>query len=653
MGRPHTEGTAGSARITHRQRFWVSALLTAALAFGLAASIQTVAQTWRWYAPAALQYRAYDWGMTRFALRHGAQQELPVVVAVITEGTAGVLQGTPNFAPSVVPGPTLDFESSGRLFHARALDNLTRAGARVVAFDLVFDAGRPNVDPYFAAAIRRHGRVILGAADEGSLTGLRTQQLLLPNSLLHDAAAAIGIANLTTDAADRCVRDVQWTRLGIDPDTADDRWYPALGIAAAALYAGREPGDAAREIQERETFLGRSIAWHDRAARTSYLSYFGPQGQPAGPGSVIPFEDLIRYGADPRCDYVAAAVKGKIVLVGDSNPLSSDWHPTPVVVGGSGSQHRNIPGVEIHAHIAQTVLSGNYLRLAPWLPMLLLLLAVCTGGTLLGRWLSPAPYALIVGLTVAALWAGSVRLLETRAVFLEPASATIGLALVFLMETQRRRWVIRRLSPHFGTKLLNGLPQTEWPLLAGEVETITVLYTDLEGSTAIAERLSGRELSRLMREYFDVMLPVVERHGGTLDKLTGDGLLAYFGWPLRKPYAADRAVRCAVEIQSALEEWQRRPERSEAPRFRTRIGIHTGEVTIDRIGKGDRAQLAVTGDVMNLASRLEGMNKELGTTILISEATRDAACPIVPMSFRGDLAVRGREAPVRVYSVDP
>ncbi|HTE18783.1 MAG TPA: adenylate/guanylate cyclase domain-containing protein, partial [Armatimonadota bacterium] len=114
-----------------------------------------------------------------------------------------------------------------------------------------------------------------------------------------------------------------------------------------------------------------------------------------------------------------------------------------------------------------------------------------------------------------------------------------------------------------------------------------------------------------------------------------------------------RAIRCALEMQTALEEWKRLPENDALPPLRTRVGIHTGEATIGEIGSGTRAEFTVIGDVVNVAARLEGMNKEFGSTILISDATRAAAGEIVPMIPQGMATVRGRKEPMPVYSIDP
>jgi adenylate cyclase len=619
------------------------------------------------------QGNAYNQGMTRLAHRRAASGEgLPVAVIPIREQTRDVFAEP---VPAVVPGVSapLTFRRAERAFHARVLRNLRRLGARTIVFDLVFDEDDP-MDPHFARAIGERRDVVLAAMNvQRVLRGGEVEQtanLQYPAPPLLEAAAGIGVVNVALDR-DRAIRRFRWSFPGWDPVTLEDTQIPALGVAAAALHTGVEPGKALTgEFFPRGTFLGKPVSWMEErgpggTARVSYISFFGPTGAPAGPNSVVPYEDVFRaFDAEtPAADRerLKGLLKGKLVIVGNETDLAQDWHEVPVI---SPSEYlddaQQMPGMEIQAAVAQTALSGRYVQVAPETARLLLVLGTCLLVALVGRLINPWPFLFLSGAGLVGLVGGSIWLLEAKSLWLEPVTAGVGLLAAFAGETtvmffgerRDRLYVRKQLSRHVGPGVAETLAEGEWPDFGGETREITMLFSDLQGFTSLSERMSSQEICSLLNRYFGVVFPIVFKYGGTIDKLMGDGMMAYFGWPQQDADHAARAVRCAVEIQAALAEWQQSPEMRDAPPLRTRIGIHTGEATVGQIGFGERREFTVIGDVVNVASRLEGMNKEFGTAILISGSTLTAAGELAPTVYRGDVAVRGRREPTRVYSVE-
>ena len=163
--------------------------------------------------------------------------------------------------------------------------------------------------------------------------------------------------------------------------------------------------------------------------------------------------------------------------------------------------------------------------------------------------------------------------------------------------------------------------------------------------------MAAEEVAARLNEYFEAMTTAIFAHRGMVNDFVGDGIIAFFGAPLADPEHALNAVRSAAEMDRALAGLNARWGASGLPELRMGIGIHTGQVFVGNIGGAARVKYTVVGDPVNLASRVEGLNKELGTTILITDETRVAAGDTVDVKDRGLMAVKGRVQPVHVYEL--
>ncbi len=185
---------------------------------------------------------------------------------------------------------------------------------------------------------------------------------------------------------------------------------------------------------------------------------------------------------------------------------------------------------------------------------------------------------------------------------------------------------------------------------ATEEREITILFSDIRGFTAVSERLTTAEVVALLNEVHGVMVDVLFRHGGTLDKFIGDGMMAWFGAPLAMEDHATRAVRCALEMQLAIERMNtRRIDRGDAP-VKLGIGLHTGPAIVGDIGAEHRKEYTAVGDAVNLASRIEGLTKDHSRPILASAATRAAAAPDIVWTAMPEVAVRGKAKMIATFA---
>lgn len=186
-------------------------------------------------------------------------------------------------------------------------------------------------------------------------------------------------------------------------------------------------------------------------------------------------------------------------------------------------------------------------------------------------------------------------------------------------EQVRRERLGRYFSPQVAVEIergRSGLSDSQWC-------EVTVLFSDLRDFTTLSEKLDTQEIVRLLNEYFEEMVHLVFSHGGTLDKYIGDGMMAYFGAPLAHPHHAERAVRCALAMRTALEGINQRRLAEGKPGLRMGVGLHTGMAVVGSIGAPHRREYTAIGDTVNLAARIEQLTKHHGEDILLSSDTRD------------------------------
>lgn len=187
--------------------------------------------------------------------------------------------------------------------------------------------------------------------------------------------------------------------------------------------------------------------------------------------------------------------------------------------------------------------------------------------------------------------------------------------------------------------------------IGGRTETLTILFTDIAGFTNISEAMSPEALTNHMAEYFQAMIDTLHRHGATVDKMVGDAIVAFWGAPTPIPDQADKAVYAVLETVSRLEnlndEWRARG----LPALPTRFGLSTGPVVVGNIGARTRLAYTVLGDIVNLASRLEGLNKVYGTTFLVDANTRDACSSQFAWRHLDRIIVVGRTEPTDIFQV--
>lgn len=217
-------------------------------------------------------------------------------------------------------------------------------------------------------------------------------------------------------------------------------------------------------------------------------------------------------------------------------------------------------------------------------------------------------------------------------------------------EEQTRR---ERLGRYFSPQVAEALADVGRVPGEGRSHEVSVLFADIRDFTARAEGLTSDAVVALLNDFHARMVDCVFRHGGTLDKYLGDGLMAYFGAPVEQADHAERAVRCAVDMQAALNDMNRDLDRRGMKPLVMGVGVHTGPVVLGDIGAARRREFTIIGDTVNVAARVEQLTKVCAAAILVTEETRRRVPVDLGFIAMEPLAVKGKREPLRTYRLSP
>ena len=422
-----------------------------------------------------------------------------------------------------------------------------------------------------------------------------------------------------------------------------DQVMPSL--SAEALRVSQNASDFVVNVSEQEGAGIEEVLIGDLNIPTTKEGEMWVRFTRGGEGRYIPAWKIL---SDPSA---RAQVKDKIVLIGASAKGLMDLRFSPF--------REIIPGVEVHALALEQILTGTPLIRPNWAIGLEVPLFI-VGGLLVGflalysgALLSAALVIVMIGATG---WGGWIAY-SKYSLLLDPSFPALIMLLAFIfgslyhhiMSERRQRWVkqafARYVSPNLVSHLVDNPGELE---LGGHRRECSFIFTDLAGFTSLMEKLDPAEAVGLLNTYLDNMIRIAFEHEGTLDRIVGDAVAIMFSAPVEQPDHRARALRCAEAMHHFSIQYALDAQARGVPWGVTRIGIHTGEVTVGNFGGSTIFDYRALGDPVNTASRLESVNKQLGTLVCVSEATL-SGCPDAKVRPVGKLVLKGKTEPLMVF----
>jgi adenylate cyclase len=549
----------------------------------------------------ALQRLEYTTVNERFTIRGQQKPASDVVVVAIDDKTFDELNLRFPFR---------------RKYHAQVVRNLTRAGASVVAYDVEFtapDPDHPADDDALIEAVRKQPRTVMATTAVDERQG--TTKIFGGALGLRYSRAIPSHGNFENDSDGR-IRHMAFKVQGLE----------SFAIAAARAQRGGRldvpPGNS---------------AWIDYKGDTPSLHS-------------ISFVDIYEGR------FKDSQVRGKVVVIGATEPVDQDLHPTSTTRSGL------MPGPEIQASAVITALEGFPLKDAPaWLDIVLIVVL----GVLapLAALRLRIFVALGIGVAAVAAFLVAAQLAFNNAdsvvTVVYPVVAGVGALLVtagvhgvtVAFEREHARDAFARFVPEAVVDEV--LRSADGARLGGVQREGTVMFSDLRGFTSFAETLEPATVIGALNRYLTAMSEAILDHGGTLVAYMGDGIMAVFGAPLAQDDHADRGLAAAREMLERLEgfnDWLRQEGLHEG--FKMGIGLNSGQVMSGHVGSERRLEYTALGDTTNTAARLEGMTKGTPYQLYVADSTRTRLNePADDLIEVGEFEVRGRTATVKLWSL--
>lgn len=512
-----------------------------------------------------------------------------------------------------------------RSVHAKLLAKLGNS-PKAIGFDVTFsESSNKNDDEQLASQLRQFDNVVL-PIEAGELRQkgdlVIVGQFLSPNPLF--SATRKGLVNLALDS-DGIARQ---TPINL---TSSIKLLKNFSVVVLQYFYKDNP-------KKLQSLL--NIPLQNGMMRINFA---------AAPGSFATYSyvDVLNGKVKPE------TFQGKIVLIGAT---ASDLHDAQLTPVSSGFP---MSGVEIHANVLQTMLEQNYLQVESQEATVLTIVFIALVLSFLFSYLGILKSTLTL-IIAAVLEIGYIIISFDHGIIRSIVYPLLTIAALYvflvmykyLVESSQKRFIKKALSYYVSRAVMDDILQNPKKLhLGGVRRELTVLFSDIAGFTTISEKLDPEILTRLLNQYLSEMTRLVFENRGVLDKYIGDAVMAFWGAPIEEKQHAYLACKTALAMQQAIDNLKSTWEEVGIDNFTARIGINSGDMIVGNMGSDARFDYTLIGDNVNLGSRLEGLNKEYGTKIIISEATFEHVKHEVVARKIDTVVVKGKARGVGIYEL--
>jgi len=573
-----------------------------------------------------------------------------------------------------------------RSYYAHIIKNLNDAGARTIIFDMTWESPSKNLqgDSVLRDMLQKYDNVVIATKVEtGTVNEKAIVQYREPtyNNIFFDVDKNIGVVNIYKDRDDVC-------RSYFPMLDVKGFLTPSLGFAALNQCFKLSPLNTVKERGD-FFFLTRDSAQVSKIIRTIprsdvstfLLNYYGPDRT----FRYVPFSQVIDDSTFQTKDELDLGeqinafdtttmklFKNKIVIVGSVMAEERDYHNVPLYKEEGGKKNYAMNGVEIHATAIQNVIDKSFITTTDPLTesfIVILLSLICFFGLLALKqihirhmWLLEIGAFLLTVVLVGAVFEVSIIVFSNNNVLMNVVNPSLAIVFAYfgtavyqyLTERQQKAIIKNMFGHYINPAVVNELvANPEKAKLGGDRRELTVFFSDIASFTTISEQYHAKPegLVALLNEFLDEMTRIVLKYEGTLDKYEGDAIMAFWGAPLPQKDHALRTCLAALDMQKRLETLRPKWIKEGRPPLSVRMGINTGIVIVGNMGGRDRFDYTVIGDSVNLASRLEGANKQYKSNIMISDFTYTHVKNKVIVRELDLIQVKGKTEPVKVYEL--
>lgn len=538
-----------------------------------------------------------------------------------------------------------------RTYYAKLIDNLEKAGAREIIFDIEFtEKSNAIADSILGETASKYKNIIFAGkiiSTKGS--DYSRAQILTPINEL--SKNKWGLVNITNDN-DGFVRKYELFQ------KHSGSYYYSLGAVAASML---NPKD---KTEDHKKFLKLGNRYIPKATSSgTLLNFYGP----AGYFKHYDFADVLDDSSFtlPNLDldtfdeyYEAGVFKDKIVLIGVSAVEFHDSHRTPFFL----ENRKLTPGLEIHASFIEMFLNNDFLKNFSYIYFMGILLIL----TFLFFYLNiliPPNKSIFITLLSIIMYMVAIYFAFVKSNTLIPI-IELPLSLIFVyiismiyhyLKTLNERKFIKQAFEHYlAPSLVEELIKDPKKLgYGGAQKEISVLFSDIRSFTPYSESHTAKETADILREYLTAMVDVIIKNNGTLDKFVGDEIMALYGTPVELDNHAYHACKTALEMAKKLSELKEKWKKERKDGFDIGIGVNSGFAVVGNLGSEQIFDYTGIGDTINAGARLESINKQYNTQnhIIISEATYKMAEDKLIVKYIDDVLVKGKSIPIKIYEL--